>query len=113
MNELIISTPLQITAYIEQAVQNALKASGLQKSSEVSGTKYKTHVEAAKYLGISDSTLYSYCSKGQIAYFNRGKKNYFDPAELDAFIQKSRKSTTAEQVALMQQKMRSKGGRSL
>jgi excisionase family DNA binding protein len=47
---------------------------------------FLNHTEAAKYLGVPKSVLYTLCSKKKIKYFKRGKRSYFKISDLDDFI---------------------------
>lgn len=50
--------------------------------------------QAARYLGISESTIRRYVKAETITYKKVGDKLYrFFPSDLDAFIEKSTKST--------------------
>lgn len=54
--------------------------------------------EVSKYLIISKSTIYSYCSIGLIPHFKTGKKLWFSMQEIDDWIlnRKNRRRTVAE-----------------
>lgn len=53
--------------------------------------------EAAEYLELSLSHLYSLTSTKQIPHFcPQGKKLYFNRQELDAWLQRNRQTTTEE-----------------
>ncbi len=95
MEALILATPVQIKAYIEQAVQDVLRAAGFQKIEEAATSKYLTHTEAAAYINRSKHTLYGYCSKGKIAYFSNGG-NYYLQKDLDYFMSCNRNAMSNE-----------------
>ena len=46
--------------------------------------------EMCEYLGISESTLYKYTSKGKIPHFKPMGKVYFSRKEIDEWIKSSR-----------------------
>lgn len=52
--------------------------------------------EAAKYLGMSKSSLYSLTSKREIPHMKRGKRLYFDQQELYNWLKGHRKKTATE-----------------
>ena len=42
--------------------------------------------EAACYLGLSESRLYTLCSKRLVAHYHTGRFTYFRKADLDAYM---------------------------
>jgi len=44
--------------------------------------------EAATYLGVTKSTLYAYVSQKRFPHYKSTKKIYFDPADLDDFMER-------------------------
>jgi excisionase family DNA binding protein len=49
--------------------------------------KFLTLAEAAEYLGLQKSTLYSYCKQRLIRFYKvRNRRNYFLKEDLDNFI---------------------------
>ncbi|MBN1970786.1 MAG: helix-turn-helix domain-containing protein [Candidatus Delongbacteria bacterium] len=66
-----------------------LRLARLEKNQAVSTKKYLSLEEAAEYLNLSKSTLYTYSSKGLIRFFKlRGRKLYFTVNDLDRFIER-------------------------
>lgn len=69
-----------------------------------------TSSEAAKYMGISPSTLYKLTSAKQIPHYKpNGKMCYFNRRELEAWLLSNKVATDAELTA--QAKNYCKGGR--
>jgi excisionase family DNA binding protein len=59
--------------------------------------EYLSLQEAAKYLGLSKSTLYKLTSKREIPFFTpTGRKILFSKEDLDNWVLSNRKATVAE-----------------
>ncbi|MFW6388039.1 MAG: helix-turn-helix domain-containing protein [bacterium] len=52
--------------------------------------------EAASYLHISHNTLRQWCSRGRIPYVKVGKRTFFAPEDLEAYIVNHRVEAIAE-----------------
>jgi excisionase family DNA binding protein len=52
--------------------------------------------EAANFLNLSVSTIYTKVSKGTIPYMKQGKRLYFSDKELLDYLKKGRRKSTAE-----------------
>lgn len=61
---------------------------------------FLTMDEAAKYLGLSKATLYSYTSKDLLPYYKlQNRKNYFKKQDLDDFVlNESNKNKSADEI---------------
>jgi len=44
-----------------------------------------SHLEAARFLGVSKLTLYAWTSEGKIAFYKNGSRNLFRKADLIEF----------------------------
>jgi excisionase family DNA binding protein len=42
--------------------------------------------EAAQYTQIPKASLYTYCSRGTVPFFKRGRRTFFKKSELDLWI---------------------------
>jgi excisionase family DNA binding protein len=63
------------------------KVESIEKMMVKKEKPFMNMVDAAKYLGISKSTLYTYTSKGVLPYYKmQGRRVYFKVDDLDAFI---------------------------
>lgn len=65
--------------------------------------------QAASYLNLAKQTLYGYTSQRLIPFLKRGKKLYFEPEALDAWLQEGKKQTQAEIAASVG--LKQKGGK--
>ena len=52
--------------------------------------------EAAKFLNLSISTVYSKVSKGELPHMKKGKRLYFSEEELMTYIKSGKVKTTAD-----------------
>jgi len=50
------------------------------------GRPFMSIEEAAKYTQIPKASLYTYCSRGSIEFYKRGRRTFFKKAELDQWI---------------------------
>lgn len=60
-------------------------------------TKFLDIEEAAKYLGYSKNSLYQLARRRRIPYYKPGRKLFFDPAELEAYIRAGKVKFNDEQ----------------
>jgi len=65
--------------------------------------------EAATFLRLTRSTIYSKVCRGEIPAFKTGRRLYFDREELTTWIKSSRKTTNEDIRAYTNQFMTSKG----
>ena len=52
--------------------------------------------EAANFLNLAKSTIYSKVSKGELPHMKRGKRLYFSQEELTAYIKSGKVKTVAD-----------------
>ncbi len=76
-----------------ETVCNSLNIEVIElKETRTSYTKpFLTAADAADYLEIKQSTVYTYASKGEIGYYRPGKKLYFSYKDLDEFALNQKK----------------------
>lgn len=74
---------------IEKSIKRNLQ-SELAKSSTNSLPEFLTMDQAAEYLAISKSALYSMTSKNEIAYHKNGRCNLFKRTDLRDYIESRR-----------------------
>ena len=93
MSEIILTTisKKEIKQLIEGAVQKVIlenpNLAGAQNSSFMDVT------QAAEFLGIAKATLYGKCCNLLIPHFKKGKKLYFDRAELLDWLKSGKRKT--------------------
>ena len=93
MSEIILTTisKQEIKQLIEGAVQKVIlenpNLAGAQNSSFMDVT------QAAEFLGIAKATLYGKCCNLLIPHFKKGKKLYFDRAELLDWLKSGKRKT--------------------
>ena len=96
MSEIIITTitKTEIQQLIESAVVKALDQKSLKKKSNQDS--FLGVDEAALFLGIAKATLYGKCSKLLVPHFKKGKKLYFDKAELLDWLKSGKRKTITD-----------------
>jgi len=96
MSEIIITTitKTEIQQLIESAVVKALDQKSLKKKSDQDS--FLGVDEAALFLGIAKATLYGKCSKLLVPHFKKGKKLYFDKAELLDWLKSGKRKTITD-----------------
>lgn len=52
--------------------------------------RFLTSKETAEYLDIPQQTLYVLCSQRKITYYQCGKRNYYDIADIYAYIMRTK-----------------------
>jgi len=75
---------------------------------EIMGTE-----QAAKFLGISESTLYRFSSKRLIPFQKRYQKLYFKKNDLEQWVEEGNKKTVTQLVSNNLQKKREKNDKSI
>lgn len=109
VTNLVILTPEQLVEIINNSVRNALAEQAHPQARQHAAHEYLNMVEAAQYLQIPQSTLYQFCATRRLPYVKRGKRNFFQRADLDAFMAADRRKSVKEMEEDAMNKMR-KGG---
>jgi excisionase family DNA binding protein len=52
--------------------------------------------EAAEYTQIPKASLYTYCSRGTVPFFKRGRRTFFKKSELDQWILENKVKSDCE-----------------
>ncbi len=93
MSEIIITSVSknEIKQLIEKAVEKAIRDK-LNNESEQT-TNFLDFNQTAEFLGIAKATLYGKCSNLLIPHFKKGKKLYFDKAELLDWLKSGKRKT--------------------
>ncbi len=79
----------------------------------ITKSRFLSAEEAAEFLNLKLSTIYSKTSKNEIPYYRTGKKLMFDPKELEEWIRARRVKSSNEIMANAKQKiaeLEKKGG---
>lgn len=77
-------------------LSTVLKALSLYHPHQPSESGYLNQSQAADFLQIPKSTLYSYTSKRLIPHYKRGKRLVFKQSDLEAWLAESKKKTVSE-----------------
>jgi len=95
MSEIIFTTisKKEIKQLIEGAVQKAILE--IQNLADDQKSLFMDVNQAANFLGIAKSTLYGKCCNLLIPHFKKGKKLYFDRAELIEWLKSGKRKTTS------------------
>lgn len=100
----------ELTELVLSCVQKALSlASPFQKSEE----SFLNLKQAASFLQVPESTLYSYTSKRLIPHYKRGKRLVFKQNDLVLWLSESRKKTVSEIEAEVSSSQNRRGGKRL
>lgn len=87
MNEIIVTNPNSIREIIREEISEQLvKFSKWFESKIVEEDRYFTKKEAAKYLSISETTLYRYTRDGYLISHCLGEKVYYKLSEIKSAI---------------------------
>jgi excisionase family DNA binding protein len=103
----VLLTPIRLNeleTLIQHSVEKALKAfSGTQPATDPD--RLMNVDEAADFLSLSKSTIYSMTCKGELPVMktNRGRKLYFSRNDLMEYVKQGRKMTVAEIEAAQEQ----------
>jgi excisionase family DNA binding protein len=87
--KLISSISERVTANILKAVRNELPPTDQPE-------QLLTIQEAAEFLSLTVSTLYSKVSKGELPFMKRSKRLYFSRTELLGYLKDGRKKSNTE-----------------
>jgi len=93
MNDIIVTTPAELERLVSRFVKEALSGQSKSTDSEFVGIE-----EAAESVNLSKHTLYGMVSRRELPFYKRGKKLYFKPCELQAWIG-SQKFQSREELA--------------
>jgi len=93
MSELILTTisKKEIKKLIEEAIQKAIP--GNLNLTDDQNSSFMDVNQATEFLGIAKATLYGKCCNLLIPHFKKGKKLYFDKAELLDWLKSSKRKT--------------------
>ncbi|HPQ23204.1 MAG TPA: helix-turn-helix domain-containing protein [Candidatus Paceibacterota bacterium] len=94
MKESPIDPEKLINSISEKVTANILKA--VKQTQQDQTEQFLTIKEAAEFLNLSVSTLYSKCSRGELPFMKRSKRLYFSSVELMEYLKAGRKNTNAE-----------------
>lgn len=94
----------ELLAKIERVVKSQLQAQMEEILKEIAKfhnhqtvqRKHLTLKEAAEYTGLSESYLYKLCSRQEVPFWKRGKRNFFQKESLDGWLLAHRIKTTEE-----------------
>ncbi len=88
MDKIILSTPLELSALIEESLEKVLASTKIIKAQSDELPELLNISQAAGYLSLAKQTLYGFTSKGLIPHVKRGKKLYFKKSELIKWVNK-------------------------
>ncbi len=95
MDTLIFTNQSQLEALVYEAVQRAFTNQIAVKNTNDPNITFPEIMgleQAAMFLGIAESTLYRYTSKRLIPYHKRHQKLYFKKADLQQWVEESKKN---------------------
>ncbi|MFT4757541.1 MAG: excisionase family DNA binding protein [Vicingaceae bacterium] len=97
MENVVLTTPNQLSQLIDEAVYKALqKAKFNHQKTEPRPQleKYLTVAEAASYLKCAKPTLYQMVSERTVPFIKNGSRTLFDTADLNEWMSQKKKNFT-------------------
>jgi len=85
-----------ISSISERVTANILKAVKNQHTNADKQERLLTIQEAAEFLNLTVSTIYSKVSRGELPVMKRSKRLYFSRTELMEYVKQGRKKSNAE-----------------
>lgn len=107
MNKVIVMSEADVESLLDRVVRTALNQRG--SSVENPLAEYLDIGQAAKFLRMSESALYTYTSQRRVPFIKRGRRLHFKKSELQAWLDTGRKKTRDEIAA--EAGIHRKGGR--
>ncbi len=89
-------TKEELKAFLLGIFKEALADGGDGKTSDLANEQMVSVSEAAKITGLAVNTLYDKTHRREIPYYKKGKRIYFRPSELLAWIANGRVMTQGE-----------------
>ncbi|WP_066835534.1 helix-turn-helix domain-containing protein [Rufibacter ruber] len=113
MNNPTLSDLLNIAlgGIVKQSLLEVLGDTGLLAPTSNAEERYFDVSQAAKFLKIPKSTLYSYTSGRLIPHYKRGKRLVFKQSDLEQWLTDSKKKTISEIEAEVYSSRSKKGGK--
>lgn len=97
LNNIILTTPLELESLIQKAVNDALINHQISTPNKEPPQKEFFNIqEASEYLNLAVPTIYSLVSKREIPSIKRGKKLAFKVSELREYLEKGKRKTVDE-----------------
>jgi Helix-turn-helix domain len=99
MHSISIPTADEIIEKMKPVMENLFKTylgSIQAPKSEDSDSFDIIHQDAARRLGIAESTLYGVTARGEIDFKKKGKRNYYSPKSIADFISSGGKISPAK-----------------
>ncbi len=89
-------TKEELKAFLLGIVKEAMADGGVGKAPDTANEQMVSVAEAAKITGLAMNTLYDKTHRREIPHYKKGKRLYFRPAELIAWIANGRVMTRNE-----------------
>lgn len=89
MNEKLILSPLtpeQIQSLVRQTLEQFFAANPVNFRTDETGKRVFDLDQFCDYTGIGKQTAYRLTSRGEVPHSKRGKRLYFDKAQVDAWL---------------------------
>ena len=113
---LVIITPSDLEQLLYEVVERVVSNHLQVKNKDDPDISYPSIMgteQAAKFLGISESTLYRFSSKRLIPFQKRYQKLYFKKNDLEQWVEEGNKKTVTQLVSNNLQKKREKNDKSI
>jgi excisionase family DNA binding protein len=110
MNEIIVTTKQEIKEIFISCLEAVIPKQ--KDSPEPPKDRIFFLNDAARYLGLSPQTIYTYTHQNRIPFYKRGKKLYFKETELKDWLNQGKMQTVDEKASETLEKLdKKKGGK--
>ena len=96
MDKVIITSPQELSALIEESVKRVLSDTLIARTESKEFPELLSVDLAAAYLNLAKQTLYGFTSRSEIPHIKRGKKLYFKKSELEKWLSDGKRKTVDE-----------------
>lgn len=94
MNKVIVMSEADVESLLDRVVRQALNQRAITE--QQLSTEYLDIGQAAKFLRMSESSLYTYTSQRRVPFIKRGGRLHFKKPDLLAWLDAGRKKTRDE-----------------
>lgn len=110
MNEIIVTTKQEIKEIFISCLEAVIPKKNESPMPEKDRVFFLR--DAARYLGLSPQTIYTYTHQNRIPFYKRGKKLYFKEIELKEWLNAGKMQTVEEKASETLEKLdKKKGGK--
>ncbi len=93
MNRVVVMSEADVESLLDRVVRQVLNQRGIP---EEFSTEYLDIGQAAKFLRMSESSLYTHTSQRRVPFIKRGRRLHFKKSDLLVWLDEGRKKTCDE-----------------